>query len=96
MLADGEEGKAAMQDIDLLIQVANHKSLFFRSAWAHYETGRRGTLRLRPNPDRLADLRKDYKEMAPMIFDDPTPAFDEIIKRLEELERAINRPEGVA
>jgi hypothetical protein len=95
MLADGEDDKAAMQDINLLIQVANHKSLYFRSAWAHYETARRGTLRLSPNPDRLADLRKDYKEMESMIFDDPAPEFEHIMKRIEELERVINKPEGV-
>jgi|SRR6202521_1467476 len=94
MLADEEAGQAAVQDVNLLIQVANHKSLFFRSAWAHYETARPGTLRFSPNPDRLADLRSDYTEMAPMIFDDPAPGFEDIMKRIEELERFINRPEG--
>jgi hypothetical protein len=93
MLADREDGKAATQDADLLIQVANHKSLYFRSAWAKYETARRGTLRLSPHPDRLADLRKDYREMAPMIFDDPAPRFDDIMKRIEELQRSINKPQ---
>jgi len=41
-----------------------------RSAWAHYETARPGTLRLSPI---LIDceLRSDYREMAPMIFDYP-------------------------
>jgi Nucleotidyl transferase AbiEii toxin, Type IV TA system len=94
MLADREDGKAAMQDVDLLIQVANHKSLYFRSAWAHYDTARRGTLCLSPNPDRVVDLRKDYKEMEPMIFDDPAPGFEDIMKWIEELERVINKPEG--
>jgi hypothetical protein len=92
MLADTEDGKTAMQDSELLIQVANHKSFYFRSAWAQYETARRGTLRLIPEPDRLGDLRKDYRKMAPMIFDDPAPGFDDIMKRIEELERIINAP----
>jgi hypothetical protein len=92
MLADTEDGKAATGNTDLLIQVANHKSLYFRSAWAQYETARRGTLRLIPNPDRLGDLRKDYREMAPMIFDNPAPEFDDIMKRIEDLERSINEP----
>jgi hypothetical protein len=89
-LAGGEGGKAAMQDVNLLIQVADHKSVFFRSAWAHYETARPGTLRLTPNPDRQANLRGDYREMAPMMFDDPAPSFEHIMKRIEELERSIN------
>jgi hypothetical protein len=89
-LADGEGGQAAMDDIDLLQQVADHKAVFFRSGWARYELARPGTLRLIPNPDRLADLRNDYREMAPMMFDDPAPTFDGIIKRIGELERSIN------
>jgi hypothetical protein len=38
-------------------QVADHKSLFFRSAWARYNTARTGTLRLSPHPNRIGDLR---------------------------------------
>jgi hypothetical protein len=45
---------------------------------------------LAPNPDRLSDLRADYREMAPMMFDDPAPGFDEIMKRIVSLERLIN------
>jgi hypothetical protein len=29
-----------------------------------------------------------------MIFDDPAPGFEDIMKRIEELERVINKPEG--
>jgi hypothetical protein len=53
MLADHEDGKEAIQDVELLSQVANHKSVFFRSAWARYGTDRPGTLPLSPNPARL-------------------------------------------
>ena len=89
-LAAGEAGKAAIKDIDLLIKVADHKSVFFRSAWARYDTARPGTLRLTPNPARLVDLRADYRKMAPMMFDDPAPGFDDIMQRIGELERLIN------
>jgi hypothetical protein len=57
---------------------------------AHYETARPGTLRLCPNPDRLPDLRADYRNMQPMMFDDPAPMFDDVMTRLESLERLIN------
>jgi hypothetical protein len=30
--------------------------------------------------------------MAPMMFDDPAPSFDDIMKRIGELERLINEP----
>jgi hypothetical protein len=89
-LADTDEGKDAMKDAELLKQVADHKSLFFRSAWASYDTARAGTLRLSPHPDRIPDLRADYRKMAPMMFDDPPPTFDDILKRIAALEKAIN------
>ena len=79
-----------MKDADLLKQVADHKSLFFRSAWASYDTARTGTLRLSPHPDRVPDLRTDYRKMAPMMFDDPPPTFDDILDRIARLEKWIN------
>jgi hypothetical protein len=63
-LADTNEGKEAIKDGDLLTQVADHKSIYFRSAWANFDTARIGTLRLLPHPDRIADLRVDYRKMA--------------------------------
>jgi Nucleotidyl transferase AbiEii toxin, Type IV TA system len=90
MLADHKDGPAAISDVDLLRAVAEHKSVFFRSAWAHYETARPGTLHLRPNSDRIADLRADYRDMQPMMFDYPAPTFEDIMKRLESLEHLIN------
>jgi hypothetical protein len=92
-LADTDEGKKAMKDIGLLKQVADHKSLFFRSRWARYDTARAGTLRLSPHPNRVSDLRADYRKMAPMMFDDPPPSFDDIMKRIVVLEKAINASE---
>jgi hypothetical protein len=89
-LADTDEGKKAMKDTGLLKQVADHKSLFFRSGWASYDTARAGTLRLSPHPDRIPDLRADYRKMTPMMFDDPPPSFDDIMRRIAELEKAIN------
>jgi len=38
--------KEAIKDGDLLEQVADHKAVFFRSAWASYDTARVGTLQL--------------------------------------------------
>jgi hypothetical protein len=90
MLADHKDAQAAIDDIDLLAAVADHKAVFFRSAWARYDTARPGTLRLSPNPERLAELRADYRNMQPMMFDDPAPSFDEIMTRIERLERLIN------
>lgn len=90
MLLGTEEGKAAATDFDLLAQVAKHKSIFFRSSWSNYGTARPGTLRLMPNAARIKDLRTDYREMAPMMFDEQPTDFDDILARIEKFEKATN------
>ncbi|MQP68532.1 nucleotidyl transferase AbiEii/AbiGii toxin family protein [Niveispirillum sp. SYP-B3756] len=90
MLLDTDEGRAAVADLDLLAQVAQHKTTFFRSGWASYETARPGTLRLMPDEARVKDLRADYRAMAPMMFDQTPPSFDDILAKIAALQETIN------
>ncbi|OUJ07358.1 nucleotidyl transferase AbiEii/AbiGii toxin family protein [Gluconobacter sp. DsW_058] len=90
MLLDTEEGKAATTDLDLLAQVAKHKATFFRSGWASYDSARPGTLRLVPNEARIKDLRADYRDMAPMMFDRSPPLFDDILAKIATIQEIIN------
>jgi hypothetical protein len=91
MLLGTEEGKAAATDFDLLAQVAKHKATFFRSSWASYDTAKPGSLRLMPDAARIKDLRADYRDMAPMMFDDRPPSFDDILAEIEKLQEAVNK-----
>ncbi|WP_026616814.1 nucleotidyl transferase AbiEii/AbiGii toxin family protein [Ensifer aridi] len=91
MLLATDEGKAAAADFELLAQVAKHKATFFRSGWASYDTARPGTLRLLPDENRIKDLRADYRAMAPMMFDDRPPPFDEILATIAALEETTNK-----
>lgn len=79
----------ALSDLALLEAVTLHKSVFFRAAWANYETARPPTLRLAPAPDLEASLRSDYAHMAEMLFDTPEP-FDGIVETIAALEAEIN------
>ncbi len=90
MLLDTAEGKAAAGDYDLLATVAKHKATFFRSGWANYETACPGTIRLLPGEARIDDLRADYRAMAPMMFDDRPPEFDDMLEKLRQLQETIN------
>jgi hypothetical protein len=90
MLLDTEDGKAAAADFELLAQVAKHKEVFFRSGWASYDTARPGMLQLMPSEPRQKDLRADYRDMAPMMFDDKPLSFDEILARIQKLQDTIN------
>lgn len=91
MLLDTEDGEAAASDFELLEQVARHKAVFFRSGWASYDTARPGTLRLVPSDARLKDLRADYRDMAPMMFDERPLPFEDILVRLKSLQDTVNR-----
>jgi len=90
MLLDTDEGQAAVADLDLLAQVAQHKAIFFRSGWASYETARPSTLRLMPDEARVKDLRADYRAMAAMMFDQTPPSFGDILAKIAALEETIN------
>ncbi|WP_211104277.1 nucleotidyl transferase AbiEii/AbiGii toxin family protein [Azospirillum sp. Sh1] len=76
MLLDTDDGKIAAMDFGLLAQVARHKTTFFRSGWANYDTARPGTLQLLPHETRIKDLRADYRAMATMMFDEKPPSFN--------------------
>ncbi|MCW5723017.1 MAG: nucleotidyl transferase AbiEii/AbiGii toxin family protein [Devosia sp.] len=91
MLLASDEGRAAAADLDLLATVAKHKAIFFRSGWASYDSARPGTLRLLPDAGRIRDLRADYRAMAPMMFDDRPPAFDDILSAIEKFQEVVNR-----
>jgi len=91
VLADHEIGKASMADRQLLADVVNHKSVFFRTSYANYEACLSGGLRLIPGKALLDAARGDYEKMiADGMFEGPPPSFDSIIARLEKLEREIN------
>ena len=83
-------GRPAMAGrLDLLERVRTHKSKFYGSSWAHYETAVPGTLRFAPPDTRLAELRRDYAAMNPMFLS-PPPPFEEVLGTLREAERTIN------
>jgi len=90
MLLDTDEGRVAAADFELLAQVAKHKAIFFRSAWASYDTARPGSLRLIPDDSRIKSLRVDYKAMGPMMFDEMPPSFDVVLAKIRIFQESIN------
>ena len=82
-------GRRAAGRLDLLERVRIHKSRYFASAWAHYETAIPGGLRLAPPIEREAELKRDYDAMKPMFLEDP-PGFAEVLAVLKEAELSLN------
>jgi hypothetical protein len=82
-------GKNAGVQLELLKRVAQHKSLFFKSAWARYGEAARGTLKIAPPEQRLTALREDYRKMQEMFFGTP-PEFSAMINALQRWEFDFN------
>ena len=94
-LADHEIGQRALERIDLLRQVAEHKAAYFRTPWARYEEAAEGRVRLSPHPELAVALRVDYARMLEMYYAPPLP-FEAIVERLHGLEGEIARLVGRA
>ncbi len=81
--------KRALGKIALLKDVSEHKALFFKANWAHYEEAKHGGLKLLPRKDQTGKLKTDYRQMQEMFFEDP-PSFETILERLKMAEKEIN------
>ena len=80
---------AALRRPDLLADVVQHKSRYFGSAWASYESAQPGSFRLVPPAPRQAALAQDYAKMLPMFMTEP-PAFDAVLAQLAAAEQTLN------
>ena len=92
-LSQSELGEKALARFDLLHRVVEHKKVFFRSAWAHYETASPGSFHLVPPWERMTAMRADYAQMEQMIFGE-TLEWMAIVEGLEKLEKKINSETG--
>jgi hypothetical protein len=87
-LAEHEIGRNALDKLDLLRHVAEHKATYFRTPWARYDEAVAGRLQLVPPAPLEEVLRRDYARMRDMYFTPPL-SFDEILERLCRLEEAV-------
>jgi hypothetical protein len=77
---------------NILCSVIQHKKVFFHYGFANYTACLTGGLRLVPEGNLRKSLEKDYNDMvqAGMFYGDP-PAFGEILDRLSEVEKLLNK-----
>jgi hypothetical protein len=79
----------AIKSTDILKNVVSFKIQFYPSKAAKYELAKPGTLKLVPPDGLIKELADDYKKMREMIFGE-SPAFENIIETLKNLESEIN------
>ena len=89
-LLNSEVKEKALLETALLERVATHKSIYFASSWASYETARKHTLKLFPPARILKELEKDYVLMESMLFR-AVPTWKLILKTIEQFEDEFNK-----
>lgn len=89
-LLNSEVFTRAVTDLDLLEKVTMHKSLYFKSAWAQYDTAVRGSLKIIPSREILNIMEKDYKAMNEMLFGE-IPTWEVILDALKSFEHNFNQ-----
>lgn len=81
---------SAIEEIELLPEVADHKKTYYKQAWARYDLARNHkTLELIPHDNIVSTIRADYEAMQEMMFGE-TPTFDAILVCLRQLKERIN------
>lgn len=79
----------ALEQKELLAQVADFKAKFYPQKWARYDLAKIGTLRLVPPEYDLKLLEHDYDAMSGMIYGE-RPDFDALIEDIGRIEQRIN------
>ncbi len=79
----------ALERIDLLERVVEHKKIFYKLNRAHYDEVLEGSIHLIPNETQRVELKRDFDKMRDMFFGE-IPSFDEILETIAKLENDIN------
>jgi hypothetical protein len=79
----------ALENIDLLKQVATFKKKFYPRSWAKYDDATPNSLKLIPPEMRRVQLAQDYRRMQLMLFG-PIPSFEDIMHGLTEFESELH------
>jgi len=89
MLERANITESALKDASLLEKVVKNKTVFFRSAWANYETAKIGSLCLSPADFFKNVLKQDCKKMAEMFFGE-APDFSKVMDNIKKIQEKIN------
>ena len=79
----------ALENIDLLKQVAIFKKKFYPRSWAKYDDATQNSLKLIPPEIRWEQLAQDYHRMQSMLFGS-IPSFEDIMNGLGQFERDLH------
>jgi hypothetical protein len=78
-----------IDDLEILEAVVKNKDDFWNESWVDYDKIKEfSDIKLIPNESRIAEIKKDYKNMEEMFFKD-FPKFEEMILKLQDFENSL-------
>ena len=83
-------GARAAADLALFRRTAEHREVYFNWSWMDYTTLRKGSLRLAPLDNQIAEWRQDYEAMRGEMFFGEVPSFEALIQTVRDFEREFN------
>ncbi|MBM3405081.1 MAG: nucleotidyl transferase AbiEii/AbiGii toxin family protein [Bacteroidetes bacterium] len=90
-LMDTDFARSALTDQDLYRTIVEHRRIITPLRGINYANHDPENIRLIPPPSVLAEWEKDYHSMAESMISKPSLNFHDLLKRLEELNKRINR-----
>ena len=76
-----------VKDLKILESVVKNKQDFWNESWVDYENVKEfSDIKLIPNETRMVEIKKDYKNMEAMFFNNDFPKFEEMMSSLKEFE----------
>ncbi|MEA2018651.1 MAG: nucleotidyl transferase AbiEii/AbiGii toxin family protein, partial [Campylobacterota bacterium] len=85
-LYNSDYGKIAIDDLDLLADVVQHKSTFYKDNRADYPNATPKNIKIVPTAELNNSFKVDYEDMVRSMIIGSPPTYEELIKSLEEIQ----------
>jgi hypothetical protein len=89
-LMDTDFGKKALANQALYNHIIEHRQQFYNLHYVDYEKNRSNNICFYPPEELIEDFRADYANMTQMFIFKAAPAFDDLMKRIEELQQRFH------
>lgn len=89
-LYKSEYGQMAIDNLELLADVVNHKSTFYKDNKADYENATPKNIRILPTKELNDSFRDDYEDMAKTMIVGDVPTYQELLEILNEIKLELS------
>ncbi|HIP44047.1 MAG TPA: nucleotidyl transferase AbiEii/AbiGii toxin family protein [Sulfurospirillum arcachonense] len=88
-LYNSEYGKMALNNLDLLLNVVQHKSTFYKDNRADYLKATPESIKIVPTDKLNSSFKVDYEDMSKSMIIGNPPTYEELIEKLEQIEDVL-------